>query len=320
MKFNQKIKSLVPKKIRSNIFWGLIKFRNKVLRLIRPLTSYINSYIKVKYFLISPPKKEITAMMRVKNEEEFLMPAILSIIDSVDEFVILDNLSSDKTPEIIKNLKKRYPRKIFSYKYPHLIAKIGKESEKLANQDRNSPSHIVNFTNWCMDRCTKPYILHWAGDHIATAELHQSIKKFRKSSYQLYRSVGLNIFPDLRHSLKTIKHRKKIGAAFFLDSLESYLNEHMQPEFRIFPKRFSRYSSKDFPFLENFYSPFLKFPKYIYNDKNISHLHLKYCKKNPYQIMSKDMAKIISKNIKKGKPLEKKYIEILKKYGVNNPI
>ncbi len=42
--------------------------------------------------------KQISAMMRVKNEEEFLAASVLSIADFVDEIVIIDNLSTDNTP------------------------------------------------------------------------------------------------------------------------------------------------------------------------------------------------------------------------------
>ena len=48
----------------------------------------------------------------VKNEERFLWYSATSIIDWVDKILIWDTGSTDKTIEIIKELKKAYPQKI----------------------------------------------------------------------------------------------------------------------------------------------------------------------------------------------------------------
>ena len=48
--------------------------------------------------------KTISAMTRIRNEEEFLEEAVLSIIDIFDEIILIDNLSDDKTPAIISAL------------------------------------------------------------------------------------------------------------------------------------------------------------------------------------------------------------------------
>lgn len=48
----------------------------------------------------------------VKNEENFLWYCVKSVIDYVDEMLLWDTGSTDKTIEIIKLLKKEYPKKI----------------------------------------------------------------------------------------------------------------------------------------------------------------------------------------------------------------
>ncbi len=49
-------------------------------------------------------ERTISAMERVRNETEFLYPAVESIADAVDEIVLVDNLSSHATPAIIERL------------------------------------------------------------------------------------------------------------------------------------------------------------------------------------------------------------------------
>jgi len=48
----------------------------------------------------------------VKNEERYLWFAIKSVVDYVDKILLWDTGSTDKTVEIIKLLKRKYPKKI----------------------------------------------------------------------------------------------------------------------------------------------------------------------------------------------------------------
>jgi len=54
----------------------------------------------------------ITAHMIVENEENFVFYSVVSVIDYVDSMLIYDSGSIDKTPEILKLLKRSYPQKI----------------------------------------------------------------------------------------------------------------------------------------------------------------------------------------------------------------
>lgn len=49
----------------------------------------------------------ISALMCTYNEEDWVEPAILSIKDLVDEYVIVDS-SSDSTPEIVENIRRKH--------------------------------------------------------------------------------------------------------------------------------------------------------------------------------------------------------------------
>ncbi|RJR28746.1 glycosyltransferase [Candidatus Microgenomates bacterium] len=54
---------------------------------------------------------KISAHMLVKNEEKFLWYAAMSVINQVDELLLWDTGSTDKTKEIIKEIKKKFPTK-----------------------------------------------------------------------------------------------------------------------------------------------------------------------------------------------------------------
>ncbi len=55
---------------------------------------------------------EIWAHMLVKNEERFIWYSALSVINHVDKILIWDTGSEDETIKIIKEIVKRYPRKV----------------------------------------------------------------------------------------------------------------------------------------------------------------------------------------------------------------
>src|SRR5260221_12624467 len=54
----------------------------------------------------------ISAHVLVKNEENFIWYSIFSVIDYIDEIMIWDTGSTDKTNEIVRELKEKYPNKI----------------------------------------------------------------------------------------------------------------------------------------------------------------------------------------------------------------
>lgn len=54
----------------------------------------------------------ITAHCLVKNEENFIAYAILSVVDFVDQIIVFDTGSTDKTIKIVRDLQNKYPNKI----------------------------------------------------------------------------------------------------------------------------------------------------------------------------------------------------------------
>ena len=92
---------------------NLMDVKAHVRRILGPRLSNAirNSIVSVRAGLGLLPRVDrpdcVSAPMRVRDEEWWIEPSILSIKDLVDEYVIMD-ASTDRTPEIIEELRKDY--------------------------------------------------------------------------------------------------------------------------------------------------------------------------------------------------------------------
>lgn len=146
-------------------------------------------------------QKQVSAMIRVKDEEEFLYPSVKSIADYVEEIVLIDNGSADRTPSVMESLRREYPHEVVCYQYNYEVRRQGWESWELAlrSEGCSSPHLLASFYNWCLRQYTKPYILKWDGDMIATEGFSQSMADWRKSRKVVMTFKGVNVHPDGRH-------------------------------------------------------------------------------------------------------------------------
>jgi len=126
----------------------------------------VNNIYEVLIDLKNPtPKKElekgISLIIRAKNEEININYCINSVIDLVDEIIFIDNNSSDKTLDLIKQYKNN---KIKIYEYKINVSKVGIEhNQAIKNNNYNT---LGNFYNWCLSKSTKNNIFKWDADFI----------------------------------------------------------------------------------------------------------------------------------------------------------
>ncbi|OOM16486.1 tetratricopeptide repeat-containing glycosyltransferase family 2 protein [Clostridium saccharobutylicum] len=76
-------------------------------------------------------KNQVSLCMIVKNEEEYLPKCLKSIKDVVDEIIVVDTGSTDKTVEIAKS----YGAKIYYFKWNNNFSEARNESLKYATKD-----------------------------------------------------------------------------------------------------------------------------------------------------------------------------------------
>lgn len=76
-------------------------------------------------------KNQVSLCMIVKDEEEYLPKCLKSIKDIVDEIIVVDTGSTDKTIEIAQN----YGAKIYYFKWNNNFSEARNESLKYATKD-----------------------------------------------------------------------------------------------------------------------------------------------------------------------------------------
>jgi glycosyltransferase involved in cell wall biosynthesis len=262
-------------------------------------------------------------MVRVKNEEEFLFAAVSSIVAHVTEVVIIDNLSTDRTPEVIAALQAEFPTKIRTDSYPHEIRRVGRENWELAEQPghHNSPNLSSTFYNWSLGRCRYPFVLKWDGDMIARPEFATAIEAWRASPRPVLVFNGQNVHPDRSHLIRArVTDRAVLLEGLRVPGLPMWVTSLAEDarEPRLFPRFGARYGD---PILwtQSLSSPFehrdyrqrarLTAPSPCF-------MHMKFCKRDALANYSDDLRDVIERNIGVGEPLTTDALEVLKQSGI----
>ncbi len=102
----------------------------------------------------------LSAVVRVKDEETWLAVSIRSIATVADEIIVGDNGSTDRTPEILTELKKELQDRLIVVRRPEL--------------------DIKDLTNVINDRTRFRLVIRWDADFVARTDGPQSISHLRK--------------------------------------------------------------------------------------------------------------------------------------------
>ena len=112
----------------------------------------------------------LSAILRCKNEEEFIVASVLSIYRIFDEIVIILNNSTDRTRELIDVLIRDHP-KIRLLEYFNECASLGPGYyESVRAKPEKS---LAKYFNWCVEQTSFSHVCKWDGDMIATPEFEQ---------------------------------------------------------------------------------------------------------------------------------------------------
>jgi len=263
--------------------------------------------------------RQISAMMRIKDEQDFLYPAVQSIIGDVDEVLLIDNLSTDRTLEVVESLLKEYPEKVRAYEYPHHVTRVGSEQSRLVENDPQSPNLLANYYNWCLERCTRPYVLKWDGDMIALDRFHQGVSQWRESDLPIMVFYGANVHPDRQHLLSAkVESKDELASRLTTPGMPSWVTSltYDYPEPRLFPKHGACYESS-LKWVEQFDSPFYRSRarrRFAMRLTDASYLHLKFCKPDPCFGYSADLKDVIMGNLGTGPELDQQAQSTLRKW------
>lgn len=144
---------------------------------------------------------KITSHTMVYNEEKYIWYSIMSIVNYVDKMFIWDTGSSDKTVDIIKEIKKIFPDKIF-------FKELG----------RLTPNQLTTARQKMLDQTDSDWFIILDGDEVWWEE---SIRKLTKTIKQRgenldsvvvpYRNIVGDIFHYQRESAGKYKIDHKVG-------------------------------------------------------------------------------------------------------------
>ncbi len=107
----------------------------------------------------------LSAITMVKNEEEFVGYAILSMIDYIDQLIVVDGGSTDGTVDIINNIRQHHdPDNKITYW-----------------EDHRPKNQLICTRNDMVNACKGDWILRLEGDEVYTNHNAQKVRRLLKS-------------------------------------------------------------------------------------------------------------------------------------------
>jgi len=227
------------------IKWFLFILSRPVFRLLSPVKHAVYSHVdREKAFRNIESLEEYnfvlsdrghpagaSAMLRVKNEARRIRSCIDSIIDVFDEIVVIDNGSSDSTPDIVRSLldSKEYADKIKLYSYPHRVARCGEEHIMTS---ADSVQSLPYYYNWCLSKCRYSVVCKWDADMLMSSDsrLKSTFKEFLQR-FVHGRRFKLGEFP-----IQTVYYDR--------DNIPYKARDEINEEYRLFPNSSYVYFTK----------------------------------------------------------------------------
>jgi glycosyltransferase involved in cell wall biosynthesis len=106
----------------------------------------------------------LSAFVRCKNEEEYIVASITSAYRVFDEVVVALNNSTDRTRALLEDLMTDHP-KIRLVDYDQECAPAG--PGYMERVEKNPDQSLAKYYNWCLGQTTYSHVCKWDGDMIA---------------------------------------------------------------------------------------------------------------------------------------------------------
>lgn len=133
-------------------------------------------------------KDGLSGLIRIKNEERFIEPCIETCIDALDEMIIVYNDCTDKTPEIVEKMCKKYPDKIKAFSYNHNILSHSlsqEDYETAINLPEDSPRLHCNQCNYALSKVNYKYAVKIDVDQLYFTDELRKWRNVCSGEYQL---------------------------------------------------------------------------------------------------------------------------------------
>jgi len=106
----------------------------------------------------------LSAFVRCKNEDEYIVASLTSIYRVFDEVVVILNNSTDRTMALVQDLMTDHPN-IRLLNYTLECAPTGPGYLEAVEMDRDRS--LAKYYNWCLEQTTYSHVCKWDGDMIA---------------------------------------------------------------------------------------------------------------------------------------------------------
>jgi hypothetical protein len=128
-----------------------------------------------------PQRPGFTAVLRVRDEARCLAHVLPPLLRAVDRIVLVDNGSTDGTPDVARALAEAEGAagRLEVVAYPFSVARCG--AEHLATP-AHSVHSLVHFYNWSFSQARTSYVLKWDGDMVLT---DRGVAALRDLAWQL---------------------------------------------------------------------------------------------------------------------------------------
>ena len=165
--------------------------------------------IPIKWFY-EKKEKWISWVARLRNADHFLEMCIESYLPFLDELILVDNKSTDKTKEICLKLQKKYPEKIKVYDYIYDVNPTSYDNKKIPS---NSIHSLAYYYNRCFSKTKYSHVVKVDDDLLM---LNEKWKAICDTSLTIYENRfnscwWLNICKDTRWNFCVIKWKKFAG-------------------------------------------------------------------------------------------------------------
>jgi len=143
------------------------------------------------HWLQKPSSSGFTAVLRVRDEARSLPWVLPPILRSVQHVILVDNNSTDGTPELARQIARNQgsEHKLEVLSYPFEVSRYGAEHLWTYPDSVHSPTY---FYNWSFSHVRTRYALKWDGDMVLSPEGEQVL---RDLAWQLEGTDGAVTIP-----------------------------------------------------------------------------------------------------------------------------
>jgi len=269
---------------------------------------FSKNFEKIESYYLNPNfyknrKHGLSAIMRIKNDENWIFYAIVSILEHVDEIIVVLQNCTDNTEEIVRGIKSD---KIKIYYYPF---DSFPSSENHINYLKNSVFNRAYYYNFALSLSSYSYAWKWDGDHAAFEDRVKEIREIVDSNqYDIIHYKGYDIYGEDLKFLCKEEFCANEPSIFKVNKKTFYFSSKIYEEFS-YPLNIGLKKLK----IYNYEKPLFIHFKYAKGNENVGRGWTKKWKEETH------FTELVSQK-SKGKPYTDVYPKVVNDYYFKNKI